>query len=94
MRVKTRDLSTRVISVHSQTRVTIPLSAQHTSIAPQRDSDTTLRMDNNDSSRKIISFYSHRSIFLALFDKIFMFYFSKKACFGSFSFESYFANDE
>ncbi len=50
-------------------------------------------MDKNDSIRKIISFYPHRSIFLALFDEIFMFYF-QKACFGGFSFESYFANDE
>ncbi len=50
-------------------------------------------MAKNDSNRKIISFYPHRSIFLALFDEIFMFI-SKKACFGGFSFESYFANDE
>ncbi len=39
-----------------------------------RDSDTSLRMDKNDSSRKIISFCPHRSIFLGLFDEIFMFY--------------------
>ncbi len=31
-------------------------------------------MDKNDSIRKIISFYPHRSIFLTLFDEIFMFY--------------------
>jgi hypothetical protein len=48
-------------------------------------------MDKNDSIRKIISFYPHRSIFLALFDEIFK---MKKACFGGFSFESYFADDE
>jgi hypothetical protein len=48
----------------------------------------------NDSSRKIISFYPYRYIFLALFDKIFMFFSSKKSWFGGFSFESYFANDE
>jgi hypothetical protein len=34
-------------------------------------------MDKNDSSRKIISFYPHRSIFLALFDEIFTFFFLK-----------------
>ncbi len=50
-------------------------------------------MDKNDSSRKIVSFYPHQSIFLALFDEIFMFYF-KKACFGGFSFGNYIANDE
>jgi hypothetical protein len=50
-------------------------------------------MDKNDSIRKIISFYPHRSIFLALFDN-FSCFISKKACFGGFSFESYFANDE
>jgi hypothetical protein len=50
-------------------------------------------MGKNDSSRKLISFYPHRSIFLVLFDELFMFYL-KKACFGGFSFESYFANDE
>jgi hypothetical protein len=35
-------------------------------------------MDKNDSNRKIISFYPHWSIFLALFDEIFMFYFLKE----------------
>ncbi len=39
----------------------------------------SLRMDKNDSSRKIISFNLHRSIFLALFDEIFMFYYKKYA---------------
>ncbi len=32
------------------------------------------QMDKNDFSRKIISFYPRRNIFLALFDKIFMFW--------------------
>jgi hypothetical protein len=50
-------------------------------------------MDKNDSNRKIISFYPHWSIFLALFDEISRFI-SKRAYFGGFSFESYFANDE
>jgi hypothetical protein len=41
----------------------------------KRDSDTSLGMDKNDSRRKIISFYPHRNLFLALFDELFMFYF-------------------
>jgi hypothetical protein len=40
-----------------------------------RISDTSLRMDKNDSRRKIISFHPHQSILVALLDKIFMFYF-------------------
>jgi hypothetical protein len=44
-----------------------------------KDSVTRLRMDKNDSIGKIISFYPHRSIFLALFDEIFMFFFFKHA---------------
>jgi hypothetical protein len=51
-------------------------------------------MDKNDSSRKIISFYPHRSIFLALFDEIFMFYLKKKHALAVSFFLSYFANDE
>ncbi len=49
-------------------------------------------MDKNDSSRKIISFYPHRSIFFSSFWRTFHVLFLKKACFGCFSLESYFAN--
>jgi hypothetical protein len=49
-------------------------------------------MDKNYSSRKIISFHSHRSIYLAFLMK-FSFFISKKASFGGFSFESYYAHD-
>ncbi len=43
----------------------------------RNNSDTSLRMDKNDSSRKIISFWHHWGIYWALFEKIFMFIYKK-----------------
>jgi hypothetical protein len=49
------------------------------------DSVICLRMDNGESSRKILSLYPYRSIFSTVFFMSLSCFIYKKACFGSFS---------
>jgi hypothetical protein len=53
-----------------------------------------LRIDKNDSSRKIIGFGCQQSTFVALFDEMFVLFILKKHALAVFSFDSYFAKDE